>query len=131
MDDTMTCGKGLAASAPLPELMAELLATLTEVLNNHALAIDLGDANGDQEHEAYQALIAEFGPLAERLRAAARQMIGYHDLPVARHDEVAMADPRGVEVFEQFVRAEEALHELLTRRVAEDRQMLVAMVGSS
>jgi hypothetical protein len=129
MDNSLTCGHGLAYTASLPEQMAEVLGTLTEVLTNHTLAIDLSDPHGEQEHEAYQGLIGEFGPMAERLHAAARHMAGYHDLPAARHDDLAMADPRGAEVFEQFVRSEEALLQLLTKRLEEDRQMLREMVG--
>jgi hypothetical protein len=56
-------------------------------------------------------------------------MAGYHALPAARHDDLAMTDPRGAEVFEQFVRSEEALLQLLTKRLEEDRQMLREMVG--
>lgn len=129
MNDPLTCGQGLAATAPLPELVGELLGALGEVLTNHTLAIDLSDPNGDLEHEAYQALIAEFGPLAERVQAAARQMAGYHDLPGARHDMQALADPSSAEVFEQFVRSEEALLLLLTGRLEQDRSMLREMIG--
>jgi hypothetical protein len=110
--------------------MGELLIALSDVLTNHTLAIDLGDAHGELEREAYQGLTGEFSPLAERLQAAARLMAGYRDRPAARHDELALADPQGVEVFEQFVRAEEALQRLLAARLEEDRQMLRELVGS-
>lgn len=129
MTSPVSCGQGLAATAPLPQLMGELLGALTEVLTNHTMTIDLGDAHGEFEREAYQGLTGEFGPLAERLQAAARLMAGYRDLPAARHDELALADPKGVELFEQFVRAEEALERLLADRLEEDRQMLRDMVG--
>lgn len=124
-----TCGQGLAATAPLPQAMSELLGALNDVLSQHTTAIDLGDPHGETEREAYQGLMGEFGPLAERLRAAAQLMGGHRDLPAARHDALALADPRSIEVFEQFVRAEEALHRLLADRLAEDRLLLRAMVG--
>ena len=130
MEDPGTCGQGLAATAQLPELIGTLLGALKDVLANHTLAIDLSDANGEQEHDAYMNLVGELGPLAERLQATARLMAGYHDLAAAGHDMQAMADPSGALVFKQFVHAEEALHHWLTTRIEEDRAMLQEIEGA-
>src|SRR5688572_23354469 len=44
-DEEWTCGKGLAASAELPERMGELIGRLADVLENHTRALTGTDAN--------------------------------------------------------------------------------------
>jgi hypothetical protein len=127
MDTVTTCGQGLATTAELPDRLGQVLGALSDVLANHVLAIQLDDAHGEQEREAYQSLVGEFTPLAERVQLVARQMAGYRDLPAARHEVEALADPMSAKVFERFVTAEEALFHLLRLRLEEDRRMLAEM----
>ena len=56
-------------------------------------------------------------------------MAGYRDLPMGKHDEQALADPKGLEAFEAFVAAERELLALLQRSVERAERMLAAFQG--
>jgi hypothetical protein len=120
-----TCGKGLAANADLPAQLSRLLIARAEILERHMRALDLTDADAKQEHEAYTSLVHAHRAIGRELDGLARQMAGYHDLPMGRHDMAVMADPHGqAEAFRQFVDTERDLLELLKTRVAEAEKML-------
>ena len=127
MPEQPTCGKGLAENAVLPGKLGELVAAMGEVLEVHMRALDLNDVNSKQEFEAYKALAREHREIAAGLAAAAREMAGYRDLPMGRHDEKAMAEPRALEVFENFVRHKQELLALLQETIEQDQQMLDQM----
>jgi hypothetical protein len=124
MKDELTCGRGLAAHAALPALLAELTDSVAENLELHLKALDLRDENSRQEYDAYVELAKQHRETAARLRTTAAQMAGYRDLPMGRHDEAAMAEPQILEGFERLVRAEEALLALLQERVRQERRLL-------
>jgi hypothetical protein len=124
MEDELTCGRGLAAHAALPALLAELTDSVAENLERHLKALDLRDENSRQEYDAYVELAKQHRETAARLRTTAAQMAGYRDLPMGRHDEAAMAEPQILEGFERLVRAEEALLALLQERVRQERRQL-------
>lgn len=119
-----SCGQGLAASAPLPKIIGELMAALGRVLAAHQQALDTSDDAARQEHEAYQQLATELGAAASQLGAVATQMVAYRHLPMGKHDEEKLAAPEGREVFAGFVAIERQLLELLTARLREDEEML-------
>ena len=129
MADEQTCGKGLAENSVLPAKLGELTAALAEILEVHTKALDLSDENSRQERDVYLDLAKQHRENAARLQATARQMAGYRDLPMGRHDFQAMAGPEPLAAFEKFVRIEGELLELLRKRVEQDRQMLREMGG--
>ncbi|HEX6306191.1 MAG TPA: hypothetical protein VFZ76_18470 [Anaerolineales bacterium] len=119
-----TCGKGLAANSVLPRKLGELVAAMGQVLEVHMKALDLEDVHSKQEFEAYKDLARVHRHIAASLAATAQEMSGYRHLPMGRHDEKAMADPRGLEVFENFVRHKQELLTLLQEMIVQDQSML-------
>jgi hypothetical protein len=126
-NDPPTCGKGLAAHAPLPAKLAELTEAVADNLELHMQALDMTDDRSRREYDAYQSLVKAHRGAAWHLQSTASEMAGYRDLPMGRHDEKAMSDPKLGEAFERFVRREEELLALLQKRLEEDRSMLAAM----
>ncbi len=124
MAKTTTCGMGLAAHAALPAKLSELLAAMAHNLELHQGALDLRDERARDELEAYVTLAREQQALAEQLRLTAERMVGYHDLPSARHDERALADPRRAEAFARFVQVERELLALIEKAVERDDALL-------
>src|SRR5437016_9036967 len=98
-----TCGKGLAEHSALPAKLGEWTAAMAENLERHTEALDLSDENSRRERDAYLELAEAYGQIATRLQATARQMAGYRDLPMGRHDPKAMASPKLRDAFERFV----------------------------
>jgi hypothetical protein len=129
MNEQPTCGEGLAEHSSLPAKLGELMASMAENLEVHQNTLDLGDENARRERDAYATLAKEHRHIASRLQATAEQMAGYRDLPMARHDERALADPRVLEAFATFVRLERELLTLLQEGVERDQQMLAQTRG--
>jgi hypothetical protein len=126
-EDEPTCGKGIAASAVLPEKLSAVMRALADVLENHVRALDLQEANGKAEADAYQKLIAEHRALGDGLEALAATMRRYRDLPMAGHDMTVMMDQRSIDVFATLVGREQELMTLIKERVEEYNGMLQAM----
>jgi hypothetical protein len=131
MDDTPTCGRGLAEHSALPAKLGELIAALADNLEVHQKTLDLSDERSRQELDAYVKLAREHREIAGRLHEVARHMASYRDLPMGRHDERALGDPRGVEAFASFVRVERELLAQLEAAVERDEAMLGAMSGGA
>jgi hypothetical protein len=127
MEDQPTCGKGLASQSSLPAMLGDLIAAMADVLEIHKQALDLTDENARPEHQAYGTLVMEFRRAAGQLATIARQMTGYHDLPMGIHDEQKMGSREAVAAFEQFVKTERALLALLTDTIGEHAAMLQQM----
>jgi hypothetical protein len=127
MDDHPTCGKGLNQTATLPTAMGELMTAVADVLEAHLPALDLSDSASRKEQEAYRRLIQDHRDTAHRLEALGKQMAGYRDLPMGRHNEAAMAGPGAIDNFRRFVDREQALLAVLEGRLAQDQEMLQAM----
>lgn len=127
MDDPPTCGKGIAASAPLRARLAELMAASAAIFEGHQAALDPNEPNGRLELDAYAQLAQGHRQIAAALAAAAEKMAGYADLPMAEHDMEAMLDPKRAEEFERFVRAEQDLLALLQTYLETDLAMLREM----
>jgi hypothetical protein len=128
-DDTEfpTCGAGLAESSALPEKLAELISAMADFLAAHMRALDLDDIHSKQEYEAYKDLVRELKQVAAGLLAIAQKMAGYRDLPMGRHDESVMADPRAVEVFRDYVNRKQQLLAYLQETFAQDQTLLDQM----
>lgn len=126
-DDEPTCGKGLAEHSALPAKLGELIAALAENLEVHQKTLDLADPNAAREHDAYVKLAREHRSIATQLRTTAAHMAGYRDLPMGRHDERAMSDPKLLDAFAKFVRTEQELLSLLQKAVERDQMMLGEM----
>jgi hypothetical protein len=129
MDDQRTCGKGLAEHSVVPAKAGELIAALAENLEVHRTALDLSDETARKEQQAYLELARAHRNIAAQLQAAARQMSGYRDLPMGRHDPQAMSGQKVVEAFRRFVALERELLALLEERLEQDQRMLAAMGG--
>lgn len=123
-EEEWTCGKGLAASAVLPEKTGTLMDQLANVLENHMRALPAADANSKPEYDAYLRLVRGHRAIASQLAAAAEAMEEYRSLPMGPHDEAVRAEPAAREVFEGFVRAEDQLLALLMQRSEEHHAML-------
>jgi len=122
-----TCGRGLAEHSVLPAKLAEWTAAVAQNLELHTEALDLTDGNSRTERDAYLDLARQHRQIATQLETTARQMAGYADLPMGRHDPKAMASPSLRNAFQDFVRLEQELLVLLQKRVEQDRQMLTAV----
>jgi hypothetical protein len=126
MDEPRTCGKGLAERSVLPARVGALTAAMTEVLETHLQTLDLTDDNARAEQIAYQQLADDYRRLTAQLRATADRMLGYRDLPMARHDAQAMLAPQIREALAILVDRERELAALLKTWVEQDQAMLVA-----
>jgi hypothetical protein len=114
-----TCGQGLASNAALPAKLAELLDTIADNLAAHVTALDPSEDAGAQEIAAYESLTDRHRGAATELRLIAEEMLGYRDLPPAGHDPAALGAPAIVAAFEDLVRVENELSELLEQRARE------------
>jgi hypothetical protein len=122
-----TCGKGLAEQSALPAKLGELIASLAENLEVHLTALDLTDENARKERTAYVSLAKKHRDIAAQLTVVAGEMAGYRDLPMGRHDEQAMLDPKVFEIFETFTKLEQELLALLQEQVEQNQTMLAEM----
>ena len=120
----VTCGQGLAEHAPLHGRLAELMASMANNLEIHMAALDLGDPNSRRENGAYASLLRQHRDIAERLTKLSREMAGYRDLPMGRHDEKAMSAERVADAFQDLVNRESRLLESLRSRLDTHRMML-------
>src|SRR5690242_2133887 len=113
MSEQQTCGKGLAENSALPAKLGELISAMAGILDAHRRALDLEDQNSRAEDDAYEKLLKELRQIAAQLSVSAKEMAGYRDLQMGRHDEKAMTHPRVRQAFEQFIRHKRELLELL------------------
>jgi hypothetical protein len=126
MDESMTCGKGLAQRSDLPARVGALTAAMATVLETHQQTLDLTDENARAELLAYQELANDYRRLTSGLRATADRMLRHRDLPMARHHEQAMLAPEIRHALANLVERERDLSTLLQALVEEDQAMLVA-----
>lgn len=125
--DEPTCGKGIAASAGLPETLAAFVRAMADMLQSHIRALDPDEPHGRIEIDANSRIVSEHRSLGDRLDALAALMRGYRDLPVAGHDMDIIMDQRSIDVFAALVAREQELSALLQERVKEHGEMLQAM----
>jgi hypothetical protein len=125
MNEPQTCGKGIAQRSDFPARVSALTAAMAEVLETHQQTLDLTDDNARAEHIAYQQLANDYRRLTAQLRATADRMLGYRDLPMARHHAQAMLAPEIRGALANLVERERDLAALLKTCVEEDQAMLV------
>jgi hypothetical protein len=130
MDDSPTCGKGLAEHAALPAKLGALTDAMAVVLETHMKALDVSDDAARREHEAYKRLAKEQHSIAAQLKATAMKMAACRSLPMGRHDERLMIGKEAVSAFKTFVGLEQELFAMLEQRLDEDRAMLALMSGA-
>jgi hypothetical protein len=117
MSEHPTCGEGLASHSTLPTKLGDLTAAVGDVLEVHTTALDLNDENARRERDAYLKLVAEHRRTAAELRSTAEEMLGYRDLPIARHDPNAMSAPAAADAFDKFHGSHWRAYLRLRRRV--------------
>lgn len=130
MSEQRTCGQGLAESSVLPAKLGDVIEAMAEVLEVHMEALALEDNDSRREHEAYRELVKDHRQIANSLHRTARQMAGYRTLPMGRHIPEKIAGPQARDAFDQFVKLERELVQLVQERVETDRKMLQEMGGS-
>ena len=130
MNDPQTCGKGLAERSAFPARVGALTAAMVDVLETHQQTLDLTDDNARAELTAYQQLAHDYRRLTSQLRAAADHMLGYRDLPMARHHAQAMLGPETRATLANLVERERELAALLKTWIEEDQAMLVVSKDS-
>ena len=126
-EEQQTCGKGLAENSVLPARLGNLVAAMAENLAVHMNALDLRDLNSQAEYNAYEKLVNELRQTAVQLLWTANEMAGYRDLPMGRHDEIAMTQPEIRQAFEKFVIHKHELLSLLEQTAERDDQLLEMM----
>ena len=124
MSDEPTCGLGLAEHCVIPAKMGELIAALAENLELHIPTLVMSQDASRFEHEAYTKLAAEHHAIAEALTAVAAHMAGYRNLPMAVHDDKALADPKVAEAFGRYVKLQRELIAVLQKALARDQELL-------
>lgn len=122
-----TCGKGLAENSVLPWSLANVISGMAENLAEHMRALDLEDPHSRAEHDVYERLVGQLRGAAAELHVTAREMSGYRDLPMGRHDMAVMTQPIIRETFEKFVESKQALSTLLDQTAERDAQLLEMM----
>lgn len=124
-----TCGRGLSSSSILPARFSEVIESLAENLELHMETLDLEDPNAKLEFGVYQQLAREHRDIAARLMAVAVKMYSQYDLPLAKHDENKLSNPKIVEAFKAFTDLEEELVMSLQKHIQADKKILAeAMV---
>jgi hypothetical protein len=124
MDEPHTCGKGLAERSALPARLSALAAAIADMLERHQQTLDLTDDNARAEHTAYQYLASDYRDLTSQLRATADRMVGYRDLPMARHHADAMVAPEIREALASLVQCERDVAAIVEAWIEEDQAML-------
>ena len=124
MHNQQTCGQGLAEHSVLPAKFREVIHALGENLELHMTAIDMSDPASKKEYTAYQELATTFRKIGNDLRAAARRMATYRDLPMGKHDVHSIVSPEVRGAFERFVKLEQELLALLQQNVTRHQAML-------
>lgn len=124
MTDEPTCGKGLAEHSALPAKLAELIGAVADNLEIHMTTLDPADANARKELDAYENLTHQHRQIAALLRSTGEEMAGYRELPMGRHDEAALSDPRLVDTFERLVSIRRETVELLQAMLEQEESLL-------
>ena len=130
INEPQTCGKGLAERSACPDRVSALTAAMVDVLDTHLQTLDLADGKARTELTAYQQLAHDYRRLTSQLRATADHMLGYRDLPMARHHAQPMLAEEIRGTLAKLVERERDLAALLTTWIEEDQAMLVVSKGS-
>jgi hypothetical protein len=128
--EELTCGKGVASNAELPEQLANLIAAIADVLEHHMTALPVSDESARAEIEGYAAVVARARDAESALHDMAREMRAKRDLPAAPHDMSVLMAPAAQELFVSLVEKERTLSALLERRLREHVQLVEVQESS-
>lgn len=128
--EELTCGKGIASNAELPEQLANLIAAIADVLEHHMTALPVSDESARAEIEGYAAVVARARDAESALHAMAREMRAKRDLPAAPHDMSVLMSPAAQDLFVSLSEKERTLSGLLERRLREHAQLIDAHQSS-
>ena len=126
VDDTPTCGIGLAEHATIPARIAGMFEGLAETLELHRRMLVSGDPNAQKEDEVYRDLAARWKQIAELVAQAAAQMAAQRELPMGAHDQTAWGEAH-MRAFEKFVKGQMQVLALLRVAAGRDEKMLASM----
>jgi uncharacterized protein YndB with AHSA1/START domain len=126
LDDTPTCGIGLAEHSTIPARIAGMFDGLAETLELHRRMLVPDDPNARKEDAVYRDLAARWKRIAELVAEAARQMAAQRELPMGAHDQTAWGEGH-LRAFETFVKGQTQVLALLRVAAARDEKMLASM----
>ena len=126
VDDTPTCGIGLAEHATIPARIAGMFEGLAETLELHRRMLVPDDPNAQKEDEVYRDLAARWKQIAELVAQAAAQMAAQRALPMGAHDQTAWGEAHR-RAFEKFVKGQMQVLALLRVAAGRDEKMLTSM----
>jgi hypothetical protein len=126
VDDTPTCGIGLAEHAAIPARIAGMFEGLAETLELHRQMLVPDDPDARKEDEVYRDLAAQWQQVAELVAQAARQMAAQRDLPMGAHDQTVWGEAH-LRAFEKFVNGQLQVLALLRVAAERDQKMLTSM----
>jgi uncharacterized protein YndB with AHSA1/START domain len=126
VDDTPTCGIGLAQHATIPARIARMFEGLAETLELHRRMLVPDDPNARKEDEVYRDLAARWKQIAELVAQAAAQMAAQRELPMGAHDHTAWGEAH-LRAFETFVKGQTQVLALLRVAAGRDEKMLASM----
>lgn len=128
--EELTCGKGVASNAELPEQLANLIGAVADVLEHHMTALPVSDESARAEIEGYAAVVARARDAESALHDLAREMRAKRDLPAAPHDMSVLMAPAAQERFGSLIEKERTLSALLERRLKEHAELIEAHQSS-
>ena len=129
-DEPRTCGKGLSERSDVPARLSALTAAMAAVLDTHLPTLDLSDDKARPEQIAYQQLAIDLRHVTAQLREIADRMLGYRDLPMARHHSEKMLAPEIREAVGNLLQCERDLMAHLKTVVEEDQAILGVLTES-
>jgi hypothetical protein len=127
MDETPTCGKGLAENSLLPGRLGELAAAMAENFEVHMRALNVSDPASEQEYQVYVQLANEQRETSARLLATANEMAEARELAMGRHDFTAERNAQALHAFEKLVKIKQEVLALLQQTSERDQQLLAQM----
>ncbi len=126
VDESPTCGIGLAQHATIPARMAVMFDGLADTLELHRRMLVPDEANARREDEVYRDLASRWKQIADLVAQAARQMAAQRELAMGAHDSTAWGEAH-VRAFETFVKGQMQVLALLRVAAARDQQMFASM----
>jgi uncharacterized protein YndB with AHSA1/START domain len=126
VDETPTCGVGLAQHSSIPSEIAVMFSGLADTLALHRTMLIAGDERSRAEDEVYRDLSERWSDIAELVERAAATMAAQRDLSMAAHDPTAWSSAH-LRAFEKFVKAQSQLLSRLRVAAERDEQILASM----
>jgi hypothetical protein len=130
VDETPTCGIGLAEHATIPARIAGMFEGLAETLELHRRMLVPDDLNARTEDGVYRDLAARWTKITELVAQAAAQMASQRELPMGAHDQAAWSEAH-LRAFEKFVKSQMQVLALLRVAAERDEKMLATMQNAT